>query len=84
MSAHFGDRRSSSSALSVPGRLRWQSEIDACCSAVLAQHWPGVPNLGDVRTIDWSTKLSPSTHCLLVGSPCQPGQLQRTRSWARR
>lgn len=29
----------------------WQSEIDPYCAAVLAKHWPHVPNLGDVRNI---------------------------------
>lgn len=35
--------------------VRWQSEIDPYCCRVLAKHWPDVPNLGDVTTIDWST-----------------------------
>jgi DNA (cytosine-5)-methyltransferase 1 len=29
-----------------------QSEIDPFCCRVLAHHFPDVPNLGDVRTID--------------------------------
>ncbi len=27
------------------------AEIDPYCSTILSKHWPGVPNLGDVRTI---------------------------------
>jgi DNA (cytosine-5)-methyltransferase 1 len=34
--------------------VRWQSEIDPYCCKVLAKHWPDVPNLGDVTSIDWS------------------------------
>src|SRR5262245_47137522 len=34
--------------------VRWQSEIDPYCCRVLAKHWPGVPNLGDVTRIDWT------------------------------
>lgn len=33
----------------------WQSEIDPYACRVLAKHWPHVPNLGDVTTIDWSS-----------------------------
>lgn len=30
-------------------RTAWFSEIDPYASAVLAHHWPGVPNHGDIR-----------------------------------
>ncbi|HNE38270.1 MAG TPA: DNA cytosine methyltransferase, partial [Microthrixaceae bacterium] len=30
-------------------RTAWQAEIDPAASAVLAEHWPGVPNIGDIR-----------------------------------
>ena len=48
----------------------WQSEIDPYASRVLAKHWPDVPNLGDITTIDWSTV----DHVDLIcgGYPCQP------------
>lgn len=32
-------------------QITWQSEIDPYASAVLRKHWPGVPNLGDIRNI---------------------------------
>ncbi len=48
----------------------WQSEIDDLACTVLAKHWPDVPNLGDVTTIDWSTVERPDLIC--GGYPCQP------------
>jgi DNA (cytosine-5)-methyltransferase 1 len=51
-------------------RVIWQSEIDPFASRVLARHWPTVPNLGDITTIDWSTVERPDLIC--GGYPCQP------------
>ena len=49
----------------------WQSEIESDCAfRVLAKHWPHVPNLGDVTTIDWNTVERPDLIC--GGYPCQP------------
>lgn len=51
---------------------RWQVEIDAYASSVLAKHWPGVTRWGDVRTFpvgdpaDWEVDL------ICAGVPCQP------------
>ncbi len=51
---------------------RWQVEIDAYASSVLAKHWPGVTRWGDVRTFpvgdpaDWQVDL------ICAGVPCQP------------
>jgi DNA (cytosine-5)-methyltransferase 1 len=47
----------------------WQSEIGPFACRVLARHWPHVPNLGDVTTIDWSTVERPDLIC--GGFPCQ-------------
>lgn len=47
----------------------WQSEIKPTAIPVLARHWPDVPNLGDVTTIDWSTVVRPTLLC--GGFPCQ-------------
>jgi DNA (cytosine-5)-methyltransferase 1 len=51
-------------------RVLWQSEIDPYASQVLAKHWPTVPNLGDITTIDWTTVERPDLIC--GGYPCQP------------
>jgi DNA (cytosine-5)-methyltransferase 1 len=46
----------------------WQSEIDPYASRVLAKHWPTVPNLGDITTIDWTTVERPDL--VAGGYPC--------------
>lgn len=51
------------------GRLAWYSEIDPAASKVLAHHNPGVPNLGDITTIDWASVLP--VDILAGGWPCQ-------------
>ena len=48
----------------------WQSEIDPYCNKVLKKHWPHVPNLGDITTIDWGKIERPDIIC--GGYPCQP------------
>lgn len=50
--------------------VRWQCEVDPFCSQVLAKHWPGVPNLGDVTAVDWSA-VEP-VDLIAGGFPCQP------------
>lgn len=47
---------------------RWYSEIDPFCIRVHEQHWPGVPNLGDVREVDWSSVERVDLIC--GGYPC--------------
>lgn len=44
-------------------------EWEAAPSKVLAARWPGVPNLHDVKTADWSTVRA---EILTAGYPCQP------------
>lgn len=59
-------------------RVIWQSEIDPYASRVLAKHWPDIPNLGDIRNIDWSTVERPDLIC--GGYPCQPFSLAGGRA----
>lgn len=47
----------------------WQSEIKPLAVSVLERHWPHVPNLGDITTIDWSTVVRP--RLIAGGFPCQ-------------
>jgi DNA (cytosine-5)-methyltransferase 1 len=48
---------------------RWQCEIDKAASGVLAHHWPGIPNTGDVRNVGRDTVESVDLIC--GGFPCQ-------------
>lgn len=47
----------------------WHVENDPDASKVLRARWPGVPNLHDVTTVDW-TQVEP-VQVLCGGSPCQ-------------
>ncbi|MFI6333205.1 DNA cytosine methyltransferase [Micromonospora chersina] len=55
--------------LVLGGRLLWCAETDRHARTVLAHHWPGLPNLGDIRTIDWTRV--PPVDVLTAGFPCQ-------------
>jgi DNA (cytosine-5)-methyltransferase 1 len=46
------------------------AEVDKHASAVLAAHYPDVPNLGDVTKIDWK-KYRGKADLVVGGSPCQ-------------
>jgi DNA (cytosine-5)-methyltransferase 1 len=51
------------------GEIAWFSEYDKGPSKILAHRFPGVPNHGDITTIDWS-QVEP-VDILTGGSPCQ-------------
>ncbi len=51
-------------------RVLWHSEIDKYACRVLKKHWPEIPNLGDVTTINWSEV--PYVDIIAGGYPCQP------------
>jgi DNA (cytosine-5)-methyltransferase 1 len=55
--------------LVLGGQLAWYAETDRHAQAVLAARWPGVPNLGDIRTVDWAS-VEP-VDVLTAGFPCQ-------------
>lgn len=46
------------------------SEIDSYASRVLAKHWPGVPNVGDITKADWSDWVG-LVDVIAGGFPCQ-------------
>lgn len=56
--------------MAIPGELAWYSEIEPAACKVLAAHNPNVPNLGDVKKIDWANV--PRVDILTGGYPCQP------------
>ncbi|WP_243752286.1 DNA cytosine methyltransferase [Leucobacter weissii] len=51
------------------GETAWFSEFSPAVARVFSHHWPGVPNLGDITTIDWS-QVEP-VDVLCGGFPCQ-------------
>ena len=50
-------------------RLAWCAETDRHAAAVLAPHWPDVPNLGDITALDWAAV--PPVDLVSAGWPCQ-------------
>ena len=56
--------------LAVGGDLAWYAEIEPAACQVLAHHYPGVPNLGDITAINWA-EVEP-VDVITGGYPCQP------------
>ncbi|NUK07260.1 DNA cytosine methyltransferase [Streptomyces lunaelactis] len=50
------------------GSVVWHSEIDESASAILAHHWPEVPNLGDLAAVDFAD-VEP-VEIAVAGFPC--------------
>jgi DNA (cytosine-5)-methyltransferase 1 len=57
--------------------IRWQCENDPYRRRILDRHWPDIPNLGDVTTVDWDTVEPVDLIC--GGYPCQPFSLAGQR-----
>lgn len=54
----------------IPGSsVAWHVEFDKAPAAILAHHWPDVPNHHDVTTVDWAA-VEP-VHIITGGFPCQ-------------
>lgn len=53
----------------IGGRLAWVADNEPAAAAVLAARFPGVPNLGDITTVDWSA--AEPVDVLTAGFPCQ-------------
>ena len=49
--------------------VAWHCEFDKAPSAILAHHYPNIPNLGDVTKVDWE-QVEP-VDIITGGSPCQ-------------
>ena len=56
--------------IAVGGDLAWYAEIEPAACKVLSAHYPSVPNLGDITTINWA-EVEP-VDILTGGYPCQP------------
>jgi DNA (cytosine-5)-methyltransferase 1 len=48
---------------------RWFAEFEDAPAGVFSQHWPGIPNLGDMTKVDWSA-VEP-VDIIHGGTPCQ-------------
>lgn len=55
--------------------VAWQAETDLKAAAVLAGHWPDVPNLGDVAGVE----APPDVDLICGGFPCQDISVAGTR-----
>lgn len=53
----------------LPVEHAWYAEIDPAASQVLAHHYPGVPNHGDITAFDWTA--AESVDIFTSGFPCQ-------------
>jgi len=49
--------------------LAWVADNDPGASLILAERFPGTPNLGDITTVDWASV--PPVDVLTAGFPCQ-------------
>ncbi|MFD4207059.1 DNA cytosine methyltransferase [Micromonospora tulbaghiae] len=63
--------------LVLGGHLTWYAETDRHAATVCAHHWPNTPNLGDIRTVDW-TRVAP-VDVLTAGFPCHLQRWQARR-----
>jgi DNA (cytosine-5)-methyltransferase 1 len=57
--------------------VAWHCEWEDAPSAILAHHWPGVPNFHDVSKVDWSSV--EQVDILTGGFPCQDVSLAGAR-----
>lgn len=53
----------------IGGTLAWYSEIDPGACRIASHHHPGIPNLGDITQINWTS--APRVDVLTGGFPCQ-------------
>lgn len=56
----------------------WQSEIEPYACRVLKKHWPQVPNIGNVKEVNWHELPRPDV--IAGGYPCQPFSLAGQRA----
>jgi DNA (cytosine-5)-methyltransferase 1 len=61
----------------------WCADLDPGAVALLAHHYPDLPNLGDITKVDWDlvAKLA-WVYVLTLGWPCQPFSLAGKRKGA--
>lgn len=64
----------------IRGRLLMVADPSPAASKLLAARYPGVPNLGDITTVDWATLARVNrVDIILAGYPCQGESLAGQR-----
>jgi DNA (cytosine-5)-methyltransferase 1 len=53
------------------GRVHWVADNDPEKSKILARRFPGVPNLGDITSYDWTELAGAGVDIITAGFPCQ-------------
>ena len=64
------------------GEVAWVADMDPGACTILAQRLPGVPNLGDITGVDWSS--AEPVDVLTAGFPCQDISLAGKRAGMRK
>lgn len=54
----------------IGGEVAWVADPDPDATRVLAHHHPDVPNLGDIKLVDWESVSA--VDIVTAGYPCQP------------
>ncbi|WP_332119572.1 DNA cytosine methyltransferase [Azorhizobium caulinodans] len=70
-------------AAGIPHRFVAYAEVDPGACAVLAHHFPGVPNLGDLKAINNWSAFRGEVDVITAGIPCQPHSSAGRRSGLR-
>ena len=67
--AGYGGLELAASMVLEGTQLVWYAENAKAPAAIMAHHWPGIPNLGDITSVDWS-QVTP-VDVITGGTPCQ-------------
>lgn len=53
------------------GRVVWVADNDPSKARILERRFPGVPNLGDITSFDWTELAEEGVDIITAGFPCQ-------------
>lgn len=60
-------------AQTMPTEVAWHADNDPAAALLLAHRYPGVPNYGDLTSVDWAS--AQRVDVITAGWPCQPWSL---------